>query len=140
MFSRLAAPILGLVCLLFFHNFLGYRTVLALFVTIFFHINGLWSCPVRSFCVRTFLPGNLWYAFSGVDLWFVGCLWRDDFLRFSACGKDNHALCTSWRVDGLVSWLCEGLKAFRVCLAFLGCFFFGRIRLNFRIFWFCIFT
>ena len=64
-------PILRLVCSAVFQNFLGYRTVLVLFVTILFHTNGLRSCPVRSFFVRTFLLGNLWYVFSRVYVWFV---------------------------------------------------------------------
>ena len=58
----------------------------------------------------------------------------DDFPRFSACSRDDRALCTSWRVDSLVFWLCEGLKAFRVCLAFLGCFFFRANKAEFSHF------
>ena len=49
----------------------------------------------------------------------------DDFPRFSASGRDDGALCTRWRVGSLVSWLCEGLKAFGGCLVLLGCFFFA---------------
>ena len=118
MFWQLAVPILGLVCSGVFQNFLGNRTVLVPFVTILCHTNGQWSCPVRSFFVRTFLLGNLWYVFSGVYVYGA-----DDFLRFSACSRDDRAFCTSWRMDSLVSWLCEGLKAFGVCLLLLGCFF-----------------
>ena len=47
----------------------------------------------------------------------------DDFPRFPASGRDDGALCTRWRVGSLVSCLCEGLKAFGVCLVLLGCFF-----------------
>ena len=47
----------------------------------------------------------------------------DDFPRFSACSRDDGALCTRWRVGSLVSWLSEGLKAFGGCLVLLGCFF-----------------
>ena len=63
MFWQLAVPILGLVCSGVFQNFLGYRTILVPFVTILFHTNGLCSCPVRSFFVRTFLPSDFWYVF-----------------------------------------------------------------------------
>ena len=57
-----------------FLNFLGSRAVLVLFVTILFYERGLWSYPIRSIFVHTFLPGNLRYVFSGVDLSFVGGL------------------------------------------------------------------
>ena len=140
MFWQLAVPILGLVCSGVFQNFLGNRTVLVPFVTILCHTNGQWSCPVRSFFVRTFLPSDLWYVFFQESIFGSSDVYgADDFPRFSASGRDDGALCTRWRVGSLVSCLCEGLKAFGGCLVLLGCFFFShRINrafymMNFRI-------
>ena len=102
-------------------NFLASRAVLVLFVTILFHKNGLWSYPVRSFFCSYISARQ-----------FVVCFFRSRYLVrrmymaltiFPACGRDDRALCTSWRVESLVFWLFEGLKAFGVCLVLLGCFF-----------------
>ena len=76
MFWRLPYYVLGLVYSGVFLNFLSSRAVLVLVVTILFHKSGLWSCPIRSIFVPTFFRSNLRYVFSGVDLSFVGCLWR----------------------------------------------------------------
>ena len=81
------------------------------------------------FFVGTFLPCSLMHFFCCVD-YAYGC-WSvsANFLRFSGAAVTSACVYTSWRVEKLVAWLCEGLKALAWCLALAACVFGAKNRI-----------
>ena len=51
------------------------------------------------------------------------------FFDFRGAGVTRACVCTSWRVERLVAWLCEGLKALVWCLALAACVFGAKNRI-----------
>ena len=49
-------------------------------------------------------------------------------------------MCTSWRVERLVCWLCEGLKALAWCLALAACVFGAKKSNNSSFSYLCVFA
>ena len=51
------------------------------------------------------------------------------FFDFRGAGVTTACVCSSWRVERLVAWLCEGLKALVWCLALAACVFGAKNRI-----------
>ena len=80
------------------------------------------------------------YLFCCVD-YAYGCgSVSANFLRFSGAAVTSACVYTSWRVEKLVAWLCEGLKALAWGLALAACVFGAKKSNNSSFSYLCIFA